>query len=131
MTIVQWKPEFELGLQAMDDTHREFVAWLHRLDAATDEAFPAAFDEFVKHTQVHFDQENRWMSESGFPAINCHLGVHNDIYGALCKVQERLAEGRVDIGRTMLPLLSEWFEDHAEVMDSGLAQWLNQNRLAA
>jgi hemerythrin-like metal-binding protein len=126
MTLAPWKPAYELGLAPMDDTHREFIDWLNKLDVAADDEFLAGLDEFIAHTQAHFDQEDRWMRGSGFPPVECHGGMHVEILKIAQFVREQVAKGNMTMGRQLVKELVPWFDDHAATMDSALAAWINQ-----
>jgi hemerythrin-like metal-binding protein len=126
MTLAPWKPAYELGLAPMDDTHREFIDWLNKLDVAADDEFLAGLDEFLEHTQAHFDQEDRWMRGSGFPPVECHGGMHAEILKIARFVREQVAKGNMTMGRQLVKELVPWFDDHAATMDSALAAWINQ-----
>ena len=71
--LLEWSEALALDQQTMDDTHREFVDLLNRVAAAPESELLASLDEFVKHTEEHFSQEERWMkdfAEAGFkPAV--------------------------------------------------------------
>lgn len=124
MTLAPWKSQYELGLPAMDDTHREFIDWLNRLSETEDSAFAAELDGFLAHTVAHFEQEDRWMKASGFPPLECHGGMHAEILKIATFVREQVGKGNFKMGRQLVEELLPWFEDHAATMDSALAGWI-------
>ena len=75
MNTLQWSDDLALGVGAMDQTHIEFVDLLAEVQQAPDETLLAKWEELIEHTQVHFDNENRWMVETRFAAGNCHTMV--------------------------------------------------------
>ena len=76
MKLMEWTDGLELGLERMDDTHREFVDQLNALGEAGDEDMMACFDAFYAHAVAHFEQENEWMRSIAFPPIHCHTAEH-------------------------------------------------------
>lgn len=126
MSTIHWKDEYALGLPPMDDTHREFIAWLHRLEDMPDAEFPAGTDGFIAHTADHFAQEDRWIKASGFPAEACHTGMHEEILAIARFVREKVAEGNLALGRKLVAELATWFETHAATMDNALATWIRE-----
>lgn len=131
-----WADTYLLGYAPMDDTHKEFVTIVHAMLTAPDDDFAAHLDEFHRHAQSHFEQERGWMSETGFPAMDCHVDEHEAVLKSVCQVQELLArhdDGRsnaekVAIGRSLAAELARWFPGHADYMDSALAQWMVKRR---
>jgi len=124
MAVIEWKPEFELGLQPMDETHREFIAMLNDLEAAPDEEIDEKLDQFIAHTVAHFEQENHWMRLSGFPPIGCHMGEHERVLAILYEVRRMVHTGQVIIARVLARDLATWFENHAATMDYALAYYI-------
>lgn len=120
--LIEWDDQaFLLGLPEMDDTHREFIQLLNELDAADNAAFPALFDQLIGHTQLHFQQEDRLMTESQFPAYSEHHGEHQRILGELNIFKKRVDKGLISFGRNYVrDRLPEWFRLHAGSMDSAL-----------
>ncbi len=122
MPLLDWSPDFELGVPAMDETHREFVDLLNALADAPDAELLARLDDFVAHTDAHFAQENAWMAEIRFPPIHCHKGEHDNVLGVMREVRERVAGGQLELARVLARELPEWFRLHAATMDAALAQ---------
>lgn len=131
MSVFQWSPAFELGYEAMDATHREFVDLVNALAAADDAALPAVLDQFVAHTEAHFAQELRWMKGSGFPPIHCHETEHERVLEVVRQVVEHVAAGDLELGRTLAREMPGWFADHAATMDTALANWIKQTQWAS
>ena len=79
VSTLQWSEDFALGVGAMDQTHIEFVDLLAEVQQAPDDTLLAKWEELIDHTQVHFDNENRWMVETRFAAGNCHTTHHKAV----------------------------------------------------
>lgn len=126
MALIEWDDgQYLLGLALMDDTHRAFVALVNRLSAAGDQDFPALFDELIAHTRHHFEQEERLMYDSDFPASGEHREDHQRILGELAQFKKRVDRGLVAFGRNYIrERLPGWFRLHAATMDSALAAHL-------
>jgi hemerythrin-like metal-binding protein len=116
-----WSEALELGLDFMDDTHREFVDLLARCEAAADPALPAIWDELVAHTAAHFGREDTWMQSTGFASGNCHTVQHRVVLQVLREGAARAAEGNLAPVRQMIGELAVWFPQHAQSMDAALA----------
>lgn len=121
MTTIEWSEAWELGVDAMDDTHREFVASLNALAEAPADALLARLDELIDHTARHFSAENEWMAMLPFPPVHCHVAEHEGVLGAMRLAREYVAEGKLEVGRVLGPELVSWFENHARTMDAMLA----------
>jgi len=129
MLLEEFERDYLLGFDAMDETHRDFVALLNRLDDVPRDAFIPLFAELLAHTEVHFAAEAAWMSECGFPAIREHQGEHERVLGELHRFNARVAAGQVAMGRAYVrEQLPAWFDLHARTLDSALAANLVAHR---
>ncbi|MCW2306919.1 bacteriohemerythrin [Rhodobium gokarnense] len=128
MTLLVWQEDrHRLGVDAMDETHLAFADLVNRLGEATDPAaFQALFAELSAHTEAHFAEEDRLMAESGFPALVEHRGEHRRVLGQIAQIGERVARGRIAMGRAWVAELPSWFDLHAASMDSALAAHLKK-----
>ena len=122
MPAMEWSAELELGQASMDATHREFVTAYNALESAGPDTLAARFDEFIEHTEAHFEQENRWMEAVGFPG--CHRAEHDRVLAVVRDVRKRLAQGDGALVRRLIEELPPWFETHAGGMDAALAHHL-------
>jgi hemerythrin-like metal-binding protein len=121
---MQWGERYELGIARMDDTHREFVEFCNALAVAAPEQFLDQLDAFAAHTQAHFDQENRWMEATNFPA--CHRAEHDRVLDVVREVRQRVAKGDTFLGRRLIEELAPWFDNHVDTMDAALAFYLKE-----
>lgn len=124
-----WDEAFGVGHHGMDDTHHEFVDCVDALLRASDAQQGAALEAFADHAQRHFHEEDAFMRDSAYGSAGCHVDEHAAVLKSLDEVRAALAEGRHDVVRQFAWALADWFPRHAQVMDLGLARWLNQRRL--
>lgn len=124
VTELCWSAELQTGDGRMDQTHEEFVDLLTRLRGLQDGDPVPLFRELVAHTVEHFEQEDRWMVATGFSADNCHSLQHRSILDTLQAVETHYLQGDTEIISRMADALAEWFPQHAQTMDAGLAQHL-------
>jgi len=122
MKLMEWTDGLELGLERMDDTHREFVDQLNALGEAGDEHMMACFDALYAHTVAHFEQENEWMRSIAFPPIHCHTAEHDGVLEVMREVRRHLEAKDFNVGRVLAKEMAEWFRGHAATMDAMLAQ---------
>jgi hemerythrin-like metal-binding protein len=131
MVAITWSDTLALQQPRMDQTHCEFVDLLCGVEAALDAGWPAlgeVFAAFVQHTVEHFAEEDAWMARLGFAPDGCHALQHAQVLEVLREVQRRLEAGGEDhLVRSLVPALAEWFPSHAQTMDAGLAQTMQQS----
>lgn len=126
MSTLQWSEDLALGVGAMDQTHIEFVQLLGEVEAAPDDTLLAKWEALIDHTQVHFDNENRWMQDTHFAASNCHTTHHKAVLDVMRDGLKYGQQGHCNIVRQMAAELTTWFPQHADSMDAALAMHLKR-----
>ncbi len=128
MPSIEWSDELSLDLPLMDDTHRECITLLGRMEAAPDADLPALWQVLIEHTVGHFGQEDRWMQATGFASANCHTTQHQSVLHTLREAERVVTEGKYDIGlyRQLVKDLGGWLVAHAQAMDAALALHLRR-----
>ena len=116
-----------LGVDEMDQTHREFTALVTLLMEADDDEFALLFGKLLDHCRQHFSNEGRLMRISRFPALGEHEGEHHRVYGDLVQMNRAVMKGRLLLARAYVKTgLAEWFGLHLATMDSALAAHLKR-----
>lgn len=126
MTRLQWSEALSLDMPAMDDGHRQWVAWLDLAHEASDADLVARWHRLITHTSQVFEQEDRWMHATNFSSSHIHSTQHKVV---LQVMQEGLKAGESgDLGtvRKMVGELGQWFANHAQSMDAALALHLRK-----
>jgi hemerythrin len=123
-----WSDAFDLGDEAMDAEHREFVAYVDALLRAPDHELPARLAAFTVHARNHFRGEDEAMRRGGYDAGGCHVDEHAAVLKSVDEAALALQAGRVGIVRALARALAAWFPEHVRVMDTGLARWKTEER---
>ena len=124
-----WQDSFALGHTGMDETHQEVVDRVDALLRVDDAGLPQALDAFGEHARRHFAEEDAAMRETAYGSSGCHIDEHAAVLRSLHEVSAALDDGRIEVVRAFARALADWFPEHAQVMDQGLARWLVQRQL--
>jgi len=124
-----WTDSLELGIEEIDEQHRELFRRGERLyhamrhgEPAGAELMLASFRDFVLS---HFEFEERWMRRTDFPALPAHCEAHRDFADRLHRVTgEYRRQGPTAEVAEMLHLwLEAWLRDHIGGEDRVLGGW--------
>ena len=128
----QWDDaRHSLGMDEMDDTHREFIQQVAELIAASNEEFPALFQAMVNHTREHFTAEGQLMRASKYKGLPEHESEHHRVLGELQQLNRTLKRGHLPLVRAYVKEgLMEWFDTHLAMMDTALVMHLKKTALA-
>ena len=126
---LDWSDALLLGYGPMDARHEEFVEVVTALQVAAPHELAARLSAVAEHLQAHFDEEDRWMRDTGFPARDCHADEHAAVLQSVRQVQNLLERGDASECHRLAHELARWFPGHADYMDAALAHWLCKRRL--
>src|SRR5690606_37335684 len=96
---------------------------------APDAEVEARLEELAAHAKDHFGTEDAWMTETEFPARECHMNEHAAVLNSVEQVQQRVAEGDFDLARDLARELAKWFPGHTDYLDSALSHWMCKRSL--
>lgn len=123
-----WTDHFLLGFKPIDDVHREFIELVAATLVCEDASLLQHLQAIERHAQSHFSTEAQWMLDTAFPAAQCHIDEHDKVLASVQQTLPLVADGQMEIGRSLAQALWDWFPGHADYMDSALAQWMVKRR---
>ena len=129
---IDWKPNYELGIEDIDYQHHFFINLINRLSdelAATDspEYRTAIVSELSAYARFHFISEENMMSRAGYPEIDAHKRHHRELLDQLSIKQTRLEMRQSEQEQqAILDFLVQWFFEHTTREDRLFADYLHR-----
>ena len=107
---VLWKDEYKLGIELLDTQHKQLFSLVNKLyepenQQMTKEELAGILYAFSDYMNVHFKDEEEYMSSIGYPGLLEHIQLHNELVNYLTSVIKTHA--KVDILRTKMRLLAK------------------------
>ncbi len=126
---LEWKDEYCVGIDSIDQQHRKLVNLINQLQTAVDystgEEFERdALDELVDYTKTHFSYEEGLMRDNDYPEFEQHKLQHEAMFK---KVEEVLAEYEKDQDTAMnnaVEYLKSWLINHINGTDKQYSGYL-------
>ena len=124
-----WTQDLELGIEEIDEQHRELFRRAERLFHAmrqgqpvAAEAMLASFRDFVLS---HFEFEERWMRRAEFPELAAHRQAHREFADRLHAVtgQYRRHGPSQAVADTLREWSEAWLYEHIGGPDRMLGRW--------
>ena len=125
MTLLQWKEEYSVGVDAVDHEHKELIDLINRLyDTAASrksrEAVLAFFGDLFKSISAHFALEERFMREQGYEQLAAHKQDHERLLDEIRDIMDDFEEGEELDDLALAQSLEAWFSRHFETHDARL-----------
>ncbi len=126
---LEWKDEYCVGIDSIDQQHRKLVNLINQLQTAIDystgEEFEReALNELVDYTKTHFTYEEGLLKDNDYPGYEPHKLQHEKMFK---KVEEVLAEYEQDQETAMsnaVEYLKDWLISHINGTDKQYSSYL-------
>jgi len=125
MSLINWRDEFSVGVDAVDHEHREMINLINELDDAMQgdagqNTVVQALGEIYARISAHFALEEKMMRDARYTYLAEHKQDHEQLLDELLDVMDTVDEegryDRADLSRS----LDLWFSDHFRTHDAKL-----------
>jgi len=126
---IEWKSEYDLGIDSIDQQHRKLIALINSLQTAVDystgEEFERqALDELVDYTRTHFKYEEGLMEQNGYPEFESHRGEHERMIAQVDEVLEAYRQDQEGAMQNAIVFLKSWLINHINGTDRQYSRFL-------
>jgi len=126
----QWKPEYELGIEAIDDQHRYLFHLTLRLSQEIEQSENMAYrkslvDELSAYARFHMRSEENMMHREEYPELGAHKILHHQLIDILSsKTSKFYLTPSIQHWHEMMVFFLDVFFRHAARDDIIFAQYL-------
>ena len=130
MTLLIWKPEYAIGIAAVDYEHQELIRMINDLDRRIQGPIAAGeiesfLGELHAAISAHFALEELAMVKAHYAELPQHKADHEALLEQIREMMDQFVAGP-DQGRRLLgERLENWFEKHFSTFDARLHQVTN------
>ena len=130
MAFMEWADDNRIGIEEVDEQHRQLFAILNRLHAAVtqgreQETLLGIMDELVEHALDHFQTEERLYLEHDYPGRQEHKNVHDALAATALELQGQLRDGSATLDIELLDFLHDWLMGHTMGLDKEMGKFFN------
>jgi hemerythrin len=127
MAIAIWNARYETGITILDNQHKTLFEAVNKLadsfKAGTSKAVVKdSLDFLVKYTVEHFQTEEKYMRDLGYPQLTSHMAVHAQLVQTAKALQAKLAEGK-SVTIEVTNFLADWLKHHINELDMGYVEY--------
>ncbi|WP_440875841.1 bacteriohemerythrin [Thalassotalea sp. PLHSN55] len=132
---IQWKDEYSVGVQILDDDHKKLVQLLNQFTTAYDYAMSESFErqaleDLVDYTKTHFSREEKIMEENDYPDIVAHKEQHKKMIAQVETFVDLYNIKGHDALDEVSTFLSKWLINHINGTDKQYTKHLNDRGVA-
>ena len=131
--FVQWTQEIEVGIQEIDEQHKQLVRMLNDLfevmigkDPTRDEVARQTLTELLEYTRVHFAVEESLFRIFDYPDYARHKREHDRLKEEVREIEQRVHNGEKRIDSALLIFIKNWITTHIQEEDKRYSPFLLQ-----
>jgi hemerythrin-like metal-binding protein len=113
--FIVWKPEYNLGIQIIDEQHRGIVSIINSLHFGMrnnygKDILAPIIEMMHDYTRIHFQIEEGFLEKIDFPSVEKHRELHSALSVKLIDAGRGNAMGRDP--HQFMDFLKNWWIDH-------------------
>ncbi len=125
MPLINWTPNYSIGIQAIDADHRHLFLLVNRFH----DAYQANHDKtqilsllrnLILYAETHFRHEEDYMQQIAYPEIEEHKQMHNQFIEQVFRLQDEYESGVLRLSDDVMDFLKDWLTRHIIETDSKL-----------
>jgi hemerythrin len=135
MAELSWCDKYAVGVDAIDDDHKELFDAVRGLESAMARfAAPAEMGSLLNKlsaaTAKHFADEVAMMREAKYPGLALHEANHQRLMEKVDAFTARHSQNGATVNQHALNFLRDWLLHHIENDDARLGAWLKEHKPA-
>jgi len=133
MSVIQWTSELETGHPVIDGQHKRLISLVSELYSSIENhrsshIVERTLDEVIAYAASHFDTEERLMKKAGYPGLDAHRLIHEDLNQKVKLIVRSFKSGSISLSETLPKFLNDWVQNHILHDDLAFAAFLRKQR---
>ena len=125
MNLLQWKPEYSVGVASMDDEHQEMIELINDTYAKLDsdsgvDEIEACLGDIFSTISMHFALEEKIMRQAKYAEYEAHKDDHEDLLDQMRDLMDDFVADPATGAGALSKSLSDWFGGHFSSFDARL-----------
>lgn len=136
MSTLSWKDEYSVGVQEIDDEHKDLISLINKAEEARKEssdfnAVAKVASEMSFYALTHFSNEEVLMLSVDYPDFEEHREQHREFAKTAKLIEDSLTEGEEPPNsQDVFQYLFLWLIDHILISDKKLGVFLNDQGIS-
>jgi hemerythrin-like metal-binding protein len=131
MEVIPWTPDFLIGVERVDDQHKELFRRLNSLgdalwDGSTEEDLIGHVTFLSEYVKSHFADEEALMSQYEFPGLSAQEAAHRQFIDVVATFEKQIVSGQFSsaLAVKIFDQSCSWVKEHVIKMDKTFGQYV-------
>jgi len=126
---LQWKADYNVGIESIDNQHRKLVSLINSLQTAIDystgERYEReALEALVDYTRTHFKYEESLLEQNDYPGFAEHRAEHERMIVKVGQLMDSYLDDQDNALQDANAFLKDWLISHINGTDKQYSQFL-------
>ena len=132
--MFQWEDKYSVGIQSIDNQHKEIFMLLNKLLEAMKMGYAndvtiQIIQELERYAVIHFQKEEYFFQRFNYQGSAEHITEHQNFIKKIAVLKSELNSGKMILTIELLNFLRDWIEHHILVIDKKYSECFRQNGL--
>lgn len=133
MDAIEWDERYSVGVEELDVQHRQLFRMINTLFEAPNvevesQTISDLLSDMKEYTSCHFEAEEEYMAECGYPDIAAHILEHDYFRRKVEDLCSDTMAHRKGVSADILQFLYEWLSAHILSCDKKYAALVSSHR---
>jgi hemerythrin len=134
MSLVKWTDRYSVGVEEIDNQHKQLVSLLNDLFNAmrvgqANAVLGGIINQMIRYAQIHFATEEKYFDEFGFEFAADHKAEHQQFVEKVVDFKREFDKGNIVLSMKVFNFLKSWLNDHILNEDQKYRQCFHENGL--
>jgi hemerythrin len=133
MTEMVWTPDLSVGVDLIDEQHKQLIDKMNELDRAVRHSrgvpkIIKTLDFLIEYTDYHFGTEEKNMLELAYPQYDYHRGQHAEFVNTLKNLEMDFEEEGATqaLAESINTFMFNWLVKHIKTVDVQFGKFLDE-----
>ena len=132
MGLLKWSNESSVGIETVDNEHRELIDVINELCDAVQkgherEQTGQLLHRLIECARGHFTSEEAMLLATDYPELAEHTEQHQSLLVEVEELAARFVHDGLILSERSLNFLHYWFEDHLVNDDRSYSAWIKKH----
>jgi hemerythrin len=130
--IVEWDSRYLVGIQLIDDQHRELLKLINssylgciKDDEGAKNHFRLTVPGLINYIKYHFSTEEQLLDRIKYPDSAAHKRQHNEFIRNIAERAESFEKGRTVSPKGYIRYIRDWMVTHITLIDKKYATYIH------
>jgi hemerythrin-like metal-binding protein len=133
-TFVHWSSDLSVNVREIDDQHKQLIKLINDLYAAMKsglghEIQGKLLNGLAEYTVYHFDNEERYFDQFGYPDARNHKRMHAELKAQVVDLIGKFHSGKAALSMELFDFLRDWLVNHITKTDRRYSRFFNEHGL--